>query len=342
MTSEPPVMPWHHPTPLPPAYTAAWELFLDWCTVTDRVAVPAASSTVLAFLQDCPAAPATQALRVRAITAAHALTGQPAPARTSAILDILRGRPRRPNSRIPFPPGHVDQLLAALPIHGWTAGWFGRRDRALLALADTGLPYRTLARIQVADVHTTPAGVTVNVGGDHPVAVPSHPDPIQCRPCALALWANALQLALTTATMRVARAVENASPLTKDSPHRCRQPLRGAIGSAPLLPASSPWGHLDVHPTALGPRALSRLARTGQPRPHRHQPPTPLPVQARPAADPPPPPRLDPLDPAAAAVRRHATAAALAPLAAVLDDVDAAAAELERRTAALLASLDGE
>jgi len=327
------------PIPLPPAYAAAWELFVDWCTVTGHPAIPATSSTVLAFLQDCPAAPATQALRVRAITAAHTQAGQPAPSRTPAILDILRGRPRRPNSRIPLPPGHVDQLLATLPIHGWTAGWFGRRDRALLALADTGLPYRTLAQLRLDDVHLSPAGATITTP-DHPrVDLASHPDPTRCRPCAFALWANALQLASTTATARVARAVDEAKPLTTDSPHRCRKPLQPTAGSTPLLPTSSPWGHLDIEPTPLSPRSLSRLARRDQDRPHRHHPPAPPPEPLNPAPPAPQPPRLDPLDPAAAAARRHATAAALAPLTAVLDEVDIAAADLERRTTALLASL---
>lgn len=342
MTAPDRAMPSRHLAPMPPAYTAPWELFVDWCTVTGHPAVPATSSTVLAFLQDCPAAPATQALRVRAITTAHTRTDQPPPARTPAILDILRGRPRRPDPRIPLPPGHVDQLLAALPIHGWTAGWFGRRDRALLALADTGLPYRTLARLRLDDVHLTPAAATITVAGDAFVTVSPHPDPTRCRPCALALWGNALRLAVTGATARVARAVDTATPLTTDSPHRCHQPLRSTAGSTPLLPTSTPWGHLDVQPAALSPRTLSRLARTDQHRPHRHHPPTPVPESAPPAPGPPAPPRLDPLDTTAAAARRHAAAAALAPLAAVLDDLDTAAAELERRTAALLASLTGQ
>lgn len=329
-------------TSLPPPYAAAWELFTDWCTVTGHDPMPAPSSTVLTFLQDCPAAPATQALRVRAITNAHTQAGQPPPARTPAILDTLRGRPRRPNSRISLPPGHVDRLLATLPIHGWTAGWFGRRDRVLLALADTDLPYRTLVQLRLDDVHLSPAGATITTPDHARVDLASHPDPTRCRPCALALWANALQLASTTATARVARAVDEAKPLTTDSPHRCRKPLQPTAGPTPLLPTSSPWGHLDIQPTPLSPRSLSRLARRDQHRLHRHHPPAPRPEPPHPAPPGPQPPRLDPLDPAVAAARRHATATALAPLTAVFDAIDTAAAELERRTAALLDSLTSE
>lgn len=333
-TARPPGPP---PQPMPPAYAAAWELFTDWCTITGHDPIPASSGTLLTFLQDCPAAPTTQALRVRAITAAHTRAGQPPPDRTPAILDIQRGRPRRPDPRIPLPPGHVDQLLPSLPIHGWTAGWFGRRDRALLALADTGLPYRTLAQLHIDDVHLSPTGAAITPPGHPRMELAPHSDPTRCRPCALALWANALQFALTTATVRVARAVDDAKPLTVDSPHRCRNPLRTA-GAAPLLPTSSAWGHIDIQPTPLSPRSLSRLARRDQDRPHRHHPPTPAPEPPS-VPNAPQPPRLDPLDPAVAAARRHATAAALAPLTAVFDAIDTAAAKLERRTEALLASL---
>ena len=149
------------PAGLSPTYAAAWDLFADWCTTSGHPPLPASSSMLLAFLQDCPAAPATQAVRVRAITTAHTRTGHPAPPRTPEILDVLRGRPRRPDPRIPLPPGHVNQLLADLPIHGWTQGWFGRRDRALLVLADTHLTYRAIADLTVGNVYLTPTGATI-------------------------------------------------------------------------------------------------------------------------------------------------------------------------------------
>lgn len=334
----------HLPGPLarrlPAAYGGAWELFADWCTTAGHEPAPATASTVLAFLEECPAAPATQALRIRAITAAHALVGHPPPARTPAMLDIVRGRPRRPDSRIPFPPGHVDQLLAALPIHGWTAGWFGRRDRALLVLADTGLPYRTLAGLTVADLDATPAGVRIrHTGAQPPVDLAAGPDPTQCRPCALALWIAALLLAARSATATVARAVEKAAPLTSQGPHQCGRRLTPPDNALPLLPASTSWGQLDIQPVALSPRAVSRLARNTEPAHHRRQPPQPV---DRPTPPPPQPPvmtKLERLDPAQAAARRRATMTALAPLTTTLDQLDQAAADLERRTSELLRQL---
>lgn len=317
-------------------YAAAWELFADWCTTTDHTPLPAPSSAVLAFLHDCPAAPATQAVRVRAITTAHIRTGHPPPKRTSEILDVLRGRPRRPDPRIPLPPGHVDQLLAELPIHGWTAGWFGRRDRALLVLADTHLTYRAIAGLTVGDIYFTPTGATVHRGNDV-VELATGPDPTRCRPCALALWISVQQLAARTATVRIARAVHRAAPLAPDGPHRCRQPVPITDSTLPLLPASNPWGQLDIDSTPLTRRTVSRLARDEGRRRRRHHPPpageSPMPPPAPPSSVP-----LEPLDPAKAAAIRHATAVALAPLTVVLDDLDAAAVELERKSLVLLAT----
>lgn len=327
---------------LPAAYRSAWELFVDWCTTVGHEPVPAVASVVQAFLEECPAAPATQALRIRAITAAHTRALQTPPARTPAILDILRGRHRRPNSRIPLPPGHVDQLLAVLPIHGWTGGWFGRRDRALLVLSDTGLPYRTLARLTVADVAVRPDGVRIrHAGARPPLDLSAGADPTRCRPCALVLWIDALLMAARGATITVARAIEEAPPLTSCTSHQCEQRLTSSDDALPLLPASTAWGHLDVQPVALSPRSVSRLARVQEPAQHRHHPPQPvgIPALTPPPLQPPVTPALKRLDPTQAAARRRATVAALAPLTATLDRLDQAAAELERRTNELLGQL---
>ncbi|WP_420116548.1 hypothetical protein [Micromonospora sp.] len=323
---------------LSPAYRAAWELFVDWCTIAGHPPLPTSSSAVIAFLHDCPAAPATQGVRVRAITTAHTRAGHTAPPRTPEILDVLRGRPRRPDPRIPLPPGHVDRLLTDLPIHGWTQGWFGRRDRALLVLADTGLTYRGIAELAVCDVYFAPTGTTLH-RGNKTIELLTGPDPTRCRPCALAFWISALQLAAASATVRVARAVDRAAPLTSDRPHRCQQPVTITDVTLPLLPVSSAWAQLDLDPAPLTRRTMSRLARARGHRTHRHHPPpagaTPsLPSATSPAAAP-----LEPIDPEKAAVVRHATAAVLKPLTATLDALDVAAADLERRTAALLSSL---
>ena len=61
------------------AYAADWALFTDWCEVTGEWELPADPDTVLFFLTDCPAAPATQRRRVAAIDHHHTTAGYPRP-----------------------------------------------------------------------------------------------------------------------------------------------------------------------------------------------------------------------------------------------------------------------
>lgn len=69
------------PERIPSGYGSIWELFTDWCTVSDVVELPADPATVVAFLTDCPCAPATRRRRVAPIdhhdtTAGHRKPGE--------------------------------------------------------------------------------------------------------------------------------------------------------------------------------------------------------------------------------------------------------------------------
>src|SRR5664279_3022736 len=130
------------------AYASDWALFTDHCAVTDRPALPASPDTVVGFLSSCPAAPATRRRRVGAIDHHHTAHGHERPGESVAVRAAL-GRP----TGEPFHPTQSDREAAAaalrgLPSHGWTAGMFGRRDRALLVLSQlAGVPYRHLSRL---------------------------------------------------------------------------------------------------------------------------------------------------------------------------------------------------
>ena len=113
------------------AYASDWALFTDHCAVTDRLALPASPDTVVEFLQECPAAPATRRRRVAAIDHHHTVHGYQRPGESVAVRAAL-GRP----TGEPFQPTEtdresVDTALRGLPSHGWTQGMFGRRDRCL-------------------------------------------------------------------------------------------------------------------------------------------------------------------------------------------------------------------
>ena len=56
-------------------------------------------------------------------------------------------------SRQSFTPEQVEAALRILPSHGWTSGWTGRRDRALLVLSQmAGLSYANIAELTVGNV----------------------------------------------------------------------------------------------------------------------------------------------------------------------------------------------
>ncbi len=123
-------------------YAADWALFTDWCTATNRVVLPADWATITAFTAGCPGAPATIRRRLAAIAHHHRAAGHPAPANPMP--------PAAWPTRERIDAGQVDMLMRLLPSHGWIGGLFGRRDRALLALAAyTTIPYRQLPRLTV-------------------------------------------------------------------------------------------------------------------------------------------------------------------------------------------------
>ena len=322
---------------------AEWVLFTDWCAVAGHAALPATAETVLMFFGDCPAAPGTFARRRTAIDAAHRDAGVTPPERTGQVRDVLRGRPARP-VRQELPADRVEAALRRLPSHGWINGWFGRRDRALLILAQAGVPYRQIAALTAGDITLTDGVATINttIG-----SVTLHPDqdPVVCGPCALVRWLRALHLPLTSpATRTLAGAIDRAPAVAGASPHLCRsrRPIAQGIGKVPLLPPIDPRGHLAIDPRPLTPHSVSHLARgntTSQGAAHRVEPQTP--------DEPAPPPAATPMTPAAtpytaqdweqAVARRRADQNHLRGVDRTLDETDRRAAELNRRLLALLA-----
>ncbi len=320
---------------------ADWVLFTDWCAVTGRDWLPATADTVLMLFGDCPAAAGTFARRLTAIDAAHRDAGVPLPERTGQVRDVLRGRPARP-ARQELNSAQVEAALRRLPSHGWINGWFGRRDRALLVVAQAGVPYRRIAALTAGDVTVTDTVATI--AATRPVTLHSDEDPVLCGPCALVRWLRALHLALTSpATRTLAGAIDRAAPLDSVSPHLCRsrRPLATGIAEVPLLPPIDPRGYLAIDPRSLSPHSLSHLARgntTSQGAVHRVDPQTPdepQPPPAPPVAPPPTPYTASDWEQAVA--RRRADQNHLRGVDRALDETDRRAADLNRRILALLA-----
>ena len=121
-----------------------------------------------------------------------------------------------------FSPAEVEAALRVLPSHGWTGGWTGRRDRALLVLSYmAGLSYDNIAELTVADVTIIDGVATIRTPGGT-TTLPMVEDDLICGPCALARWLHALDMTVLYPTNRVIAAViARAAPLTANSPHLC-------------------------------------------------------------------------------------------------------------------------
>src|SRR5664279_1716511 len=97
-------------------YTADWALFTDWCAATGTVALPADPHTVLAFLADCPGAPASLRRRVAAIDHHHAGAGYPRPGQSVVVRAALgrrTGAPGTGRGRAPRPAFTLGAYLSA-------------------------------------------------------------------------------------------------------------------------------------------------------------------------------------------------------------------------------------
>jgi hypothetical protein len=177
-------------------YGADWALFTDWCTATHRSPLPAEWATIAGFAAGCPGAPATVRRRLAAV-AHHRAAGYLLPADPALV-----AQPIAPSRQL-IDPGQLEMLLRLLPSHGWTAGVFGRRDRALLTLAaGTPIPYRQLARLTVGQLHITGGvwAVTDSRGQVHTLEAAT--DPVLCGPYTLVRWRRVLDTAITRPSTR--------------------------------------------------------------------------------------------------------------------------------------------
>jgi hypothetical protein len=240
--------------------------------------------TVEAFLAGCPAAPATAARRVAAIGwhHRHSLTGPPvAGIPDRRALRASLGRPPPTPTRPPPDPEALAAAVRALPTTGWTGGFFGRRDAAMLTLAASPLPWTALAGLRTGDLSV--AEGVLHLPGGH--RLPAEPDPASCPPRVWLRWARALGLARREGSIRVLRAaLDRAAALSSASPHRCRTPpgldWGGDAGGEAVFTPIDQHGYPTLD-RALAPTSLARLAARhldGRPPPRRIMAPTPRPA----------------------------------------------------------------
>ena len=227
--------------------------------------------------------------------------------------------------------------MRLLPSHGWIGGLFGRRDRALLTLAAaTMIPYRQLPRLTIAQLHIADGVATITDHRATTHVIEATEDPVLCGPCTLMRWRRVLDTEATH--KRIKTLFKDAEEVTADSHHPCRapKPIDSQTLEAVLFPPINQWGHLPFPLEPLSPHSTSRLARQADTGVAQHRA-VPLDdfvaVLHTDQAAPDPAPAPAPVwDWATANQRKIDAVRQAAPLAVILDDLDARIAELLART----------
>jgi len=311
-------------------YAADWSLFSDWCAASNHTALPADWATITSFTAACPGAPATIRRRLAAIAYHHRAAGQPVPADPA--------REAGSTARELIDPGQVEMLMRLLPSSGWTAGLFGRRDRALLTPAgQTTIPYRQLPRLTIGQLHIAAAVATITDPAGAAHVVEAAADPLLCGPCALVRWRRALDTDVTFKSTK--NLLRDADVVTAASHHPCRapKPIDDKTLDTPLFPPINQWGQLPLPIRPLSPHSTSRLARQADTGLAHHKA---LRVDEfvdvltdnQTAPEPAPAPVPPVWDWATANQRKKDAIQQLAPLADALDDIETRIAELVART----------
>ena len=176
------------------------------------------------------------------------------------------GRP--PTELPPIAPeirSRVDAALRVLPSRGWTGGLFGQRDRCLLVLSQLArIPHQHLATPDRRRRH--PHRRRRHDHHGRPDEHPATRSRIRCcaGPARSPAGCTTHQVIVTKiATRAIAEHVDEATPLTSQSSHVCREPFSvdDRAASDPLLAPVNQWGHAPFPLNPMTPHAVSRQAR---------------------------------------------------------------------------------
>ena len=321
------------------AYRRDWRLFDDWCTATGRQALPASADTVEAFLRAAGGAPSSVRRYRATIANAHHHAGHKPPENPASV---------PPH---PFPGVGTDAMLSRIPVWGWPAGLFGRRDAMLLVVrVQAGLTLNQTAGLTVEQIHLDDER-TLHLTG---VQLPSTKNPLTCPACVWLRWRTMLtHFARFTPAAVLARHLHRRDITIE---HRCARkasdPRGGRQPSGPVLVPINQWGATPIPLLPTSTRTVTTLtgAHTrGVPPRRAPRIPPPAEQPATPAAPVPSVIKQQPIDgrtPAqvhalglAARQRDHH---ALKQVTANFDQLDAATAQLQARLEGLLGAVSDD
>lgn len=238
--------------------------FAGWCAATGRQALPAGPLDVLAYLEAEQPTGGTAARWVAGIRSAHLAAGLADPCAGPPAAWVRRAR--NPATRHALPAGVVAGLASRIPVAGWPAGLFGRRNRLALVLHHLGaLPARRLVTLRATDIAVVaPATVTVTTA-DRQVPVTSpYSAHAACPACAALRWGWVLRQAADFNRPAIVRRLRRPSPAPDIHVCDAVTSVGELPGPAawPLFPAADRWGHFPApRVPAMSLRAMEGILR---------------------------------------------------------------------------------
>ena len=228
---------------VPATYRSEWSLFVDWCAAFDLNALPASPVTVARFLaeENPHASRRVRRRRVSAINAVHRAAGWTAPGTATAVRRVLSTRDRHTAA--------AAARLRELPVTGWPAGLFGRRDALVLWLVCiAGLPATAIGGLRCADL-TLAAPDTVLIGAGHHIEILVDPaDPFGLLP----VWTRWMRvrnlMARYPGTTTLVGPLTTARPVDPQQTPSLVPPPAPQKPEAALIPALDQWGHQQTLP----------------------------------------------------------------------------------------------
>lgn len=228
---------------VPATYISEWALFVDWCAALELVPLPASAIVVARFLaeENPHASRRVRRRRVSAINAVHRAAGWTAPGTSTVVRRLLSTRDR--HSEL------ATARLRELPVTGWPAGLFGRRDALVLWLVCVaGLPAAAVRGLRCADL-TLSDPDTVLIGAGHDVEIPVDPaDPFGLLP----VWTRWMRvrnlMARYPGTTPLVSPLTTARPIDPNCPPALVPPPSPVNPAAALIPALDQWGHQQALP----------------------------------------------------------------------------------------------
>jgi site-specific recombinase XerD len=147
------------------AYAADWRDFTSWCSLANRMALPASTETLCLYLADLAGRLrlSTIVRRMSAISQAHQMAGALSPTQDIAVRTVLAGIRRVKGSaqtgKQPILTEDLRRMIAKLP-----DSVAGERDRALLLVGFAGAFRRSeLVGLNVEDLSFTGDGLVVEL-----------------------------------------------------------------------------------------------------------------------------------------------------------------------------------